>query len=110
MTRKLFVGNLPYTLSEQDLAAAFAHVGDVEQAIILTDRETGRSRGFGFVTMASAEDAAKAIETLHESTLGGRRLTVNPAQERQPRNGNGHGGNGQKRRDRDHRGAREPRW
>ena len=108
-TRKLFVGNLPFSTTQEDLARAFAAVGTVEEATVVTDRETNRPRGFGFVTMATQQDAARAVDRLNGSDFGGRKLTVNIAQPKAPRDGNGY----QSRRtdrDRDHRGAREPRW
>ena len=78
MSKKLFVGNLSFQTTENDVTDAFAHCGVVEAVSIITDRETGRSKGFGFVTM-SEEDAAKAIAQLNGSQLDGRALTVNEA-------------------------------
>ncbi|PYR87125.1 MAG: RNA-binding protein [Acidobacteria bacterium] len=78
MSKKLFVGNLSFQTTENDVSDAFAHCGTVEAVSIITDRETGRSKGFGFVTM-SEEDADKAITQLNGSQLDGRALTVNEA-------------------------------
>jgi RNA recognition motif-containing protein len=78
MSKKLFVGNLSFQMTENDVTDAFAHCGTVEAVSIIIDRETGRSKGFGFVTM-SEEDADKAIAQLNGSQLGGRALTVNEA-------------------------------
>ena len=84
---RIFVGNLSFTTSDNDLRDAFAAYGEVVSANIITDRETQRSRGFGFVDMAD-DDARKAISGLHESDLQGRALNVNeakPREERSPR-------------------------
>jgi len=78
LSKKLFVGNLSFQTTENDVSDAFAHCGAVEAVSIITDRETGRSKGFGFVTM-SEEDADKAITQLNGSQLDGRALTVNEA-------------------------------
>ena len=78
MSKKLFVGNLSFQTTENDVSDAFAHCGAVEAVTIITDRDTGRSKGFGFVTM-SEEDADKAITQLNGSQLDGRALTVNEA-------------------------------
>ena len=78
MSKKLFVGNLSFQTTENDVTDAFAHCGAVEAVSIITDRDTGRSKGFGFVTM-SEEDADKAIAQLNGSQLDGRALTVNEA-------------------------------
>ena len=79
MSSKLYIGNLSWGVSTEDLRAAFEQYGEIEDAIVMTDRETGRSRGFGFVTFTNAEDAAAAIEAMHETELDGRPLTVNEA-------------------------------
>ncbi len=93
MTKKLFVGNLPFTAEESQLEALFGADGrQVASVRILNDRETGRSRGFGFVEMASPEDAQKAIEALNGHEFMGRPLTVNEAREQAPRSGGGGGG------------------
>ena len=78
MSKKLFVGNLSFQTTENDISDAFAQCGAVEAVSIITDRDTGRSKGFGFVTM-SDEDAEKAIAALNGSQLDGRALTVNEA-------------------------------
>jgi len=78
MTKKVYVGNLPFRTTEQELANLFEQVGPVESVSIITDRETGRSKGFGFVSMASA-DADKAIAQLNGTQFNGRALTVNEA-------------------------------
>lgn len=88
MAKKLYVGNLPYTTNDAELSAYFAKVGEVESANVLSDKMTGRSRGFGFVTMPNDEEAMKAIETLNGADMGGRKLTVNeakPLEARPPR-------------------------
>jgi RNA recognition motif-containing protein len=82
MSNNLFVGNLTYSVSNTDLETLFGQYGQVTSAQVITDRETGRSRGFGFVEMASAEDANAAIEALNGKDHDGRSLTVNIARER----------------------------
>ena len=89
MGKKLFVGNLPFTTSSADLEAMFSEVGTCESASVITDRESGRSRGFGFVEMASNEEAAKAIAAINGREIGGRQLNVSEAKER---TGGGGGG------------------
>jgi len=79
----IYVGNLPWSTTADDLRALFEPYGEVENARIITDRETGRSRGFGFVDMADEEAARRAIAELHNYEYGGRPLTVNQAQSRQ---------------------------
>jgi RNA recognition motif-containing protein len=84
----LYVGNLPYTATSEELEQIFSAHGEVTSAQVITDRMTGRSRGFGFVEMASTEEAQKAISELDGTDFGGRRLTVNearPRTERRPR-------------------------
>ncbi len=81
---KLFVGNLPWSVTDQDLEEMFAPFGGVDSAKVITDRETGRSRGFGFVEMAD-DSARSAIEDLNESEIQGRKLTVNQARDRKRR-------------------------
>jgi RNA recognition motif-containing protein len=78
MTKKIYVGNLPFNTTEDDLAGLFAQVGPVESVSIITDRETGRSKGFGFVSMGSG-DAEKAIAEFNGTEFNGRALTVNEA-------------------------------
>ncbi|MGD0614279.1 MAG: RNA-binding protein [Verrucomicrobiota bacterium] len=91
MNTKLFVGNLSFNTTENDLQDAFAAHGTVLEANLLTDRETGRPRGFGFVTMSSAEEAQKAVDALNGSTLDGRNLTVNEARPKTERPSGGAG-------------------
>ena len=94
MSTKLFVGNLDFKVTENDLQDAFAAYGTVVEANLITDRVTGRPRGFAFVTMNSPEEAQKAIEGLNGKDLGGRALNVNVAREREERPGGGRGGGG----------------
>ena len=82
---RIFVGNLAFTVTNDELDAAFAAHGAVESATVLTDRETGNSRGFGFVEMPSNSEAEEAIRTLNGADLNGRPLTVNEARPREPR-------------------------
>ncbi|MAY75870.1 MAG: RNA-binding protein [Phycisphaerae bacterium] len=89
---KMYVGNLPYNTTEAELRELFEPYGTVESADIVMDRETGRPRGFGFVTMSTDEEAQQAIENLHGKPYGGRDLTVNEARPRAPRPGGGGGG------------------
>ena len=85
MSSKLFVGNLSFDTTENDLQGAFAAHGTVMETNLMMDRDTGRPRGFGFITMSSAEEAEKAIAALNGSQLGGRALTVNVAKPREER-------------------------
>ena len=97
MAQKLFVGGLPFSLSNERLRDLFAEVGEVESAVVVTDRDTGRSRGFGFVEMATPEAAEEAISRLNGRDLEGRRLQVEKAKESAPRAGGfarGGGGGG----------------
>lgn len=94
MATKLYVGNLSFRTTGDDLREAFSQAGTVESASIIEDRETGRSRGFGFVEMATPEEAAAAIEKFNGKDLGGRNLTVNEAKPRENRGGGGGGGRG----------------
>ncbi len=89
MSRKLYVGNLPYETSEADLQELFATVGSVDTVRVMRDAATGRARGFAFVEMASDEDAQAAINQLNERQLGGRALTVNEARPQAARSGGG---------------------
>src|SRR5579859_1841736 len=98
MSTKLFVGNLSFDLTENDLQDAFAAHGTVVEANLMMDRATGRPRGFGFVTMSTPEEAEKAINALNGKELGGRALTVNVARPREERPGGGGGGGGGGRR------------
>ncbi len=90
---KIYVGNLPFTATEQELRTLFAQHGNVVSVALPTDRETGRPRGFGFVEMAQA-DAARAIESLNGQQLGGRALRINAAQDKPRGGGGGFGGGG----------------
>lgn len=135
MATKLYVGNLSFQTTSDELRDHFAQAGTVESASVVEDRMTGRSRGFGFVEMATPEEAAAAIEQLNGKDFGGRNLTVNEARPRTDRGpGGGYGGNrgggggygggggggggyGGGRRDKDRGGSRggsrndrEPRW
>ncbi len=94
MNKKLYVGGLPYSVTEDKLQEIFSAHGTVESARVITDRFTGRSRGFGFVEMSSEEEAQKAIDSLNESDLDGRSLTVNEARPQENRGGGGGGGGG----------------
>ncbi len=91
---KLYVGNLPYSMSDSDLQSLFQQHGTVLSAQVIIDRETGRSKGFGFVEMSSSEEGQAAISALHDKDIGGRKLTVNEARPREerPRGGGGGGG------------------
>src|SRR4051794_36947755 len=92
MSMKLYVGNLSFQTSSQELQDLFAQAGTVESANIVEDRETGRSRGFGFVEMASREEGEAAIQQFNGKELNGRALTVNEARPREDRGGRGGGG------------------
>lgn len=96
MGKRLYVGSLSYYTTEQALEDFFAQVGQVESVRIVTDRETGRAKGFGFVEMVNEEDAQRAITTLNNAELDGRTLVVNEAkpQERREGGGGGYGGGG----------------
>ena len=100
MSKKLFVGNLSFQTTESDINQAFAGYGPVESVSIITDRDTGRSKGFGFVEMADSGDADKAISALNGSQLDGRSLTVNEARPMVKRESGGFGGGGNGRRNR----------
>jgi RNA recognition motif-containing protein len=114
MSTKLYVGNLAFQTSSQELQQVFGQAGTVESASVVEDRDTGRSRGFGFVEMSSPEEAASAINQFNGKEVGGRALKVNEAKPREPRGGGGggrgfnenrgggYGGNGGRRS--------EPRW
>lgn len=82
---KLFVGNLDFTVTAEDLKALFAGVGTVTDAVVIMDKMTGRSRGFGFVTMSSADEAKAAVEKLNQNDLKGRKINVNIARPMEPR-------------------------
>ena len=99
MSSRLYVGNLSYDTDTETLRQAFSSAGEVTDAHVVMDRESGRSRGFGFVTMATPDLAKQAIETMNGSMLDGRAIRVNEAEER-PRGGGGGGGFGGPRSDR----------
>ena len=94
MSTKLYVGNISFNTTNQDLNDMFGEVGTVESANVVEDRETGRSRGFGFVEMASKADAENAIAQLNGKEVDGRALKVNEAKPREERGGGGRGGYG----------------
>lgn len=98
MSNKLFVGNLSFNTTENDLQDAFAAHGTVIEANLMMDRATGRPRGFGFVTMSTPEEAQKAIDAMNGRSIDGRALTVNIAREREARPPGGGGGGGGGRR------------
>jgi len=104
MSRKLFVGNLPFDTGETELQALFGRVGSVESVTVMRDQATGRARGFAFVEMSSDEEAQTAIRELNASQVGGRTLTVNEARPKPARSGGFGGGHGGQRR------RSEPRW
>jgi len=119
--KNLYVGNLSHSTTEAELRAVFQPHGEVEKVSIVTDRETGRARGFGFVEMTNAGEAEKAIAALNGTELGGRTLTINEAKPKtdRPRSGGGGqkfggGGGGRGSGRDDYRGQarqpREPRW
>jgi len=85
MAAKLFIGNLDYTVTGDDLRALFAQAGTVVDAVVIMDKMTGRSRGFGFVELSSDEEAKKAVETLNGSDLKGRKINVNEAKPQEAR-------------------------
>lgn len=105
MTRKLYVGNLPYSVNEDNLRELFVQAGEIASVNIITDRDTGRSKGFGFVEMATEEAAQEAIKRFNGYTIDNRALTVNEARPREERPGGGGGG----RRFDDRRGSSGPR-
>src|SRR3954449_7564471 len=92
MGSKLYVGNLPYTATSTDLEQLFGQHGAVQSAEVISDRETGRSKGFGFVQMGSDDEAQAAIAALNGQDFGGRNLTVNEAKPREERSRSGGGG------------------
>ncbi|HKE55599.1 MAG TPA: RNA-binding protein [Pyrinomonadaceae bacterium] len=123
MSMKLYVGNLAFATSSQDLQELFAQAGTVESASVVEDRETGRSRGFGFVEMATKEEGEAAISQFDGKEIDGRTLKVNEAKPREPRSGGGggrgfgggrggnrNGGFGGGNRGGGYGGNREPRW
>ena len=117
MSTRLYVGNLNFRTTSDELREIFSQAGEVENATVVEDRDTGRSRGFGFVEMATAEGAAAAIEQFNGKEFGGRTLTVNEARPRVERGGYGGGGGGRGYGGGGDRGGyggggrdREPRW
>ncbi len=102
---RLYVGGLPYQTTQQDLIDLFEQVGPVTFATVITDRDTGRSKGFGFIEMENDQDAQTAIDRLNGSLLGNRTITVNEARERQAGGGGGGGGGGRNFQSRDRRGG-----
>jgi RNA recognition motif-containing protein len=98
MGKNLYVGGLPYSVTDEQLQELFETHGAVESARVITDRYTGQSRGFGFVEMEAEKAAQDAIEALNGSNLGGRTITVNEARPRENRSGRGPGGGGDRNR------------
>ena len=92
--KKLYVGNLSYSMTEQDLRDLFKEAGEIQDVMLIVDRDTRRSKGFGFVEFVTEADAQKAIELFHDQEYQGRRLTVNIARPREERGGGGGGGGG----------------
>jgi cold-inducible RNA-binding protein len=105
MSRKLYVGNLPYQTDERELQELFGQFGSVDSVNVMRDMATGRARGFGFVEMSTDEEAQAAAAQLNGHQLGGRALTVNEARPKPASTGGGFGGGG-----RGGGGRREPRW
>lgn len=97
MGKKLYVGNLPFSMTDESLGQLFAQAGTVESARIITDRDSGRSKGFGFVEMSSDQEAADAITKLNGSDCEGRPMTVSEARPQEPRGFGGGGGGGGRR-------------
>ncbi len=104
MGTKLYVGGLPYSTTEQQLSELFSQQGSVTSAKVISDKFTGQSRGFGFVEMATGEEAQKAITALNGTQMDGRTITVNEARPQEKRTGSGSGGYG------GDRGGRGGRW
>lgn len=92
MGNKLYVGNLPYSVDSDSLREIFAAVGNVTSAKVITDRDSGRSKGFGFVEMSSAQEAEACIQKLNGTEQGGRQMSVSEARPQEPRSGGGGGG------------------
>ncbi|MGH7905846.1 MAG: RNA recognition motif domain-containing protein [Candidatus Binataceae bacterium] len=108
MPTKLYVGNLAYSVTQDDLASLFSQAGKVESAVVVMDKFSGQSRGFGFVEMADADGAQKAISSLNDSDLKGRRIRIDEARSTP---GGGGGGGGGRRDDRGGGGGgRNKRW
>ena len=94
MGRKLYVGNLPYSASQESLTETFSQCGEVDSVNVITDRDTGQSKGFGFVEMSTDSEAQKAIQELNGTSIDGREIKVNEAKPKAPRGGGGGGGYG----------------
>jgi cold-inducible RNA-binding protein len=94
---RLYVGNLSFQTTSEDLRNYFSQAGTVQSALVVEDRDTNRSRGFGFVEFASSEEGNRAIEMFHGAEFNGRTLTVNEARPREERNGGSYGGGGKRR-------------
>jgi RNA recognition motif-containing protein len=94
MGRKLYVGNLPYSATEQSVREAFGKCGNVDSVALITDRDTGQSKGFGFVEMSSDAEAQAAIQQLNGTSFEGRQIKVNEAKPKAPGGGGGGGGRG----------------
>ena len=92
MAKRLYVGNLPYTTDDAELSEIFGEFGQVDSAVIIMDRDTNRSKGFGFVEMADSAEAENAVEQLNGQEIGGRTIKVNEARPREDRGGGGGGG------------------
>jgi RNA recognition motif-containing protein len=99
MTKKLYVGNLSYSVTEEQVRELFSQAGEVDSVALITDRETGRAKGFGFVEMNTEEGSKEAIRRFNGYTLDNRNLTVNEARPREERSGGGgyRGGGGERR-------------
>jgi cold-inducible RNA-binding protein len=108
MPSKLYVGNLAYSVSNNDLEELFSQAGQVQSVAVITDKFSGQSKGFGFVEMANAEDASKAIQTLNDTDLKGRNIKVSEAKPRESSFGGGGGGN--RRGGGENRGGGGGRW
>ena len=107
----IYVGNIAYAVTDEDLRSAFGQYGKVESARVVIDRDTGRSRGFGFVEMPNQDEGTKAIENLNGTDLKGRQMTVNLSRPREDgRGGGGGGGGGQGGGGRRMGGGGGPRW
>ncbi len=98
MTKKLYVGNMSYDTTQEQIRELFSQAGEVSEVSIITDRETGRPKGFGFVEMATEEGSQEAIKRFNGYTPGNRNLTVNEARPREERSGGGYGGGGRDNR------------
>jgi len=94
MGRKLYVGNLPYSATEQSLREAFSASGTVDSVSLITDRDTGQSKGFGFIEMGTDQEAQAATQAMNGAMLDGRQIKVNEAKPREARSGGGGGGGG----------------